>query len=83
MIPELVKATLAAYAVVGLVTIIAGGCNHHTGIGNSESDWESMKCDKAYCETKKSKKQWQIRLLKSRLQKCDRCKKNTSELEMR
>jgi hypothetical protein len=41
MIPELVKAILSAYAVVGLVTIIAGGCIDHIGIGNAESynDW--------------------------------------------
>ena len=41
MIPELVKAILSAYAVVGLVTIIAGGCKDHIGIGNAESynDW--------------------------------------------
>lgn len=52
MIPELVKAALAAYAVVGLVTIIAGGCKHHTGIDNAEKKQERRKRYKAYCETK-------------------------------
>lgn len=37
MILELVKAIVAAYAVVGLVTVIAGGCKDHIGIGNAES----------------------------------------------
>ena len=51
MIPELVKAALAAYVVVGLVTIIAGGCKHHIGIGNAQSDRERRKRYKAYYET--------------------------------
>jgi hypothetical protein len=44
MIPELVKAALAAYVVVGLVTIIAGG--------NAEKYRERRKRYKAYCQTK-------------------------------